>query len=216
MPGKAEQTLLFIPHPTGANERFGFSPTPAHPQTLSPALFTVKGKDNGSSSTALVIAAGIISVSVYLPGIATGTHWQHPVVSKRELPHKSFPMLPHSCAIQSIRLSSLAGRSFLDIEQGPGLSWWQRGTVLSHAYFCSSQIARLIPGFQTTVFYKRCLCGFREDAQLLPGVNVGIVLSPLLPPPLPVPETGTRSPEAAPCSPRSPQTCNSPQTNRIQ
>lgn len=125
----AEQTLRFIPQPIGANGRLGFNPTPTRLQAL-----TVKGKDDGSSRTALVIAAEIISVSVYLPGIATGTYWQHPVVSERERPHKSFPMLPHSSAIQSIRLSVLAGRSFLDIQKGPGLSWWQRGTVLSQTY----------------------------------------------------------------------------------
>ena len=132
IPGMAEQMLRFIPRPAGANERLGFYPTPTRLQTLSPVLLTVKGKDDGSSCSALVITAEIISVSVYLPGIATGTYWQHPVVSERELPHKSFPMLPHSFAIQSIRLSLLAGRSFLDIQKGPGLSWQQRGTALRH------------------------------------------------------------------------------------
>lgn len=123
IPRNAEQTLRSVPQPTGANEPLGSGPTPTRLQTSSPALLTAKGKDDGSSCTALVITAEIISVSVYLPGIATGTYWQHPVVSERELPHKSFPMLPHSSAIQSVRPSLLAGRSFLDIEKGPGLSW---------------------------------------------------------------------------------------------
>lgn len=169
IPGNAEQTLHFIPQPTGVNKRLGFSSTPTRLQTLSPALLTVKGRDNGSSCTALVITAEIISVSVYLPGIATGTYGQHPVVSERELPHKSFPILPHSFAIQSVHLSLLAGRSILDIQKGPGLSWRQRGTALSHTYFCSLQITRHISGFQTTVFYRRCVRDFRDNAQLLHG-----------------------------------------------
>ena len=140
---------------------------------------TVKGKDDGSSCTALVITAEIISVSVYLPGIATGTYWQHPVVSERELPHKSFPVLPHSFAIQSIRLSLLAGRSFLDIQKGPGLSWQQRGTALSHTYFCSLQIASISLAFKPPCF----IGGVHADSERMPSSYTSERRNPALPSP---------------------------------
>lgn len=91
-------------------------------------------------------------------------------------------MLPHAFAIQSVRLYLLAGRSFLDIGKGPGLSWWQRGTVRGHTCFCSSQSPRHTSGFQTPMIYRSWACRLGQDAQQHTGKrrHGG---SPLLPPP---------------------------------
>lgn len=61
---------------------------------------------------------------MYLPGIATGTCWQQPVVSERERPHRSFPVLPHTFAVRSVRLSLLAwtdSPGYVGLAAGAGL-----------------------------------------------------------------------------------------------
>lgn len=168
----------------------------------------MKGKDDSSSRTALVITAEMVSVSMSLPGIATGKHWQHPVVSEREMPYRSFPMLPHSCAIQSIRLSLLAGRSFLDIQKGPELSWWQWDTALSPTY-CSLQVTRHTSAFQTAVFAGGACAGL----QRMPSSYTGERRNCALPSPV-SPTICPTDGNALSCS--SPQTARNPQTNAVQ
>lgn len=168
VPGNAEQTPPFIPQPTGAKGRLAFIPAPTHSQTLSLALLTAKGNGDGSSRAALVITAEIISVSVYLPGIAPGTHWQHPVVAERELPHKSFPMLPHSFAIQSVRLSLLAGRSFLGIEKVPVLSSGSGAQDIATL----TSASRRSPG-TSLAFKPPCFRAVHAGSERMPGSYTG-------------------------------------------
>lgn len=180
-------------HPAAhwANKQLGFGPIPPRPPMLNPELVTGKGKADGCSHAALVITAESISFSLYLPGIATGTCWQHPVVLNENCPTSAFP-----CYLTPL-LSALSVCPGWPGGAGHTAGPWARGsaTLPSAALWPSgTSLADETPRFTG---------GFIGGLERMPSSCTGECRNHAVPSP---PLTVTCSPVAAPSSPCGPQT----------